>query len=116
MDDSCDEIAEQLNRNFFVVIDGFLLPEQTRELQAVTDHFIELSRQDSYEAQCLRYAGDADQPSSLFDLEPEHTAERPLPRRLNSPVGSHECYRAAMHNPVMLDIAEQLLGPSGIRL
>ena len=37
MDDSCDEIAEQLNRNFFVVIDGFLLPEQTRELRAAID-------------------------------------------------------------------------------
>ena len=100
----------------YAVVEGVFTRAETRELQEVTDHFVRLSANDSYDDQVMRYAGHKGFGASLFDLEPEHTADRPLPRRLNSPVTSHPCYERALRNPVMLDIAEQLLGPSGVRL
>ena len=64
-----EEQVAQYHQLGYATVEGVFTPEQTRELQAVTDHFIELSRQDSYEAQCLRYAGDAGRGGTARDCE-----------------------------------------------
>ncbi len=77
------------------------------ELKAVTAEFVEISR--GLDAQAIDASGKRDK---RFDLEPDHTAENPRIRRLNSPVDHHEFYwRFASESP-MVDVAEDLLGPN----
>ena len=46
-----------------------------------------------------------------FDLEPDHSADNPRLRRLNSPVDHHKEYWAFASTGPFVDIAEDLLGP-----
>jgi hypothetical protein len=100
--------VEFYHENGYLTVEHVYDVATTRELQAVTDHFIELSREVAPSV--------ASEHSQLFDLEPTHTAAIPLPRRLNGPLGCHEVYRRCLHHETMLNYVGQLLGPSGIRL
>lgn len=85
--------------------DGFIGVERLvgepwlRKLQDVTAEFIDISRN----------IKDKDK---RFDLEPDHKADEPRIRRLNSPTDFHETYWEFASQGPFVDIAEDLLGPN----
>jgi ectoine hydroxylase-related dioxygenase (phytanoyl-CoA dioxygenase family) len=85
--------------------DGYLLlpsfvPDATLdELNTVTDQFVDASRS----------AAPSD---GRFDCELDHSPDSPRLRRLNSPVELHEAYRAFSMKGLLVDLAEDLLGPN----
>jgi ectoine hydroxylase-related dioxygenase (phytanoyl-CoA dioxygenase family) len=65
----------------------------------VTDEFVEKSRA-------------VTQHTDVFDLEPGHTSEKPMLRRLKDPIKHHEVYDQALRHPTVLKIVSQLIGPN----
>ncbi len=96
--------AEQIafyHENGYIVVDDVLSAGELAELQQVTDEFVERSRA-------------VDASNEIFDLEPNHSAERPRLRRIKSPDSQHPVYDGIMRHQGILDIVEQLVGP-GLR-
>ena len=67
-------------------------------IQSCSQHYVDESR----------YVNVTDK---RFDLEPDHTAEQPRIRRLNSPVDADERFWEFASTGPFVDIAEDLLGP-----
>ena len=65
----------------FVGVEGLVDARWLERLNKVTNEFIEVSKDYSSARKDKR-----------FDLEPDHSAENPRLRRLNSPVDHHETY------------------------
>ena len=95
---SSDQIAEYRERGYLAV-SGVFTPVEVRELQAVTDEFVERSRLVS-------------EHTEVFDLEPGHTAEHPRLRRLKAPHRQHPAYDRALRNERLLGLLRGLLGDS----
>jgi hypothetical protein len=68
------------------------------ELRAVTDEFVERSRA-------------VTKSDALFDLDPRHTAARPVLRRIKNPADNDPVYRWVAFESPIPDIVAQLLGP-----
>ncbi len=85
------------HENGYLTVENVLQPDELAALQRVTDEFVERSRSIT--------AHDA-----IFDLEPNHSAEKPRLRRIKSPILHHEVYDQTLRNPAILDIVEQLIG------
>ncbi len=83
----------------YLGVEGVFSRVEIRELQDVTDNFVERSRAVT--------ASD-----SVFDLEPSHTPENPRLRRLKFPIKQHPAYRRALVHPTVLAIISQLIGPN----
>jgi len=81
----------------FIGVEGLVGEPWLSKLQAVTKHFIELSR--TVEGKDKR-----------FDLEATHSPEEPRIRRLNSPTDFHETYWEFASQGPFVDVAEDLLG------
>jgi len=83
---------------------GYLLVERAiptdwiERLRAVTAEMVDRSRQQT-------------RSDAVFDLEPDHTAERPRLRRLSSPVVHHPLYWEFLTESPLGDIAADLVGP-----
>ncbi len=93
--------AEQRERYFengFVSVPGLVPQDTLRTLQDVTNDFFEKSRSVT--------ASD-----DTFDVAPEHTAERPVLRRLKSPDARHAAYWD-FATGLMADVAADLVGPN----
>ena len=88
-------------RDGFVVIPDAIAPEDIAELRTVTDEFVERSRS-------------VTEHDDVFDLEADHSAERPLLRRIKTPEKWHPAYARMVRQPVILDALEDLWG-TGIR-
>jgi len=84
--------------NGYVQLERFVSEEWLDRLWAVTNRFIEKSRGMT--------ASD-----SVFDLEPDHTAEAPRIRRITFPVEHDPVYEEFGLRGPIVDIAEDLLGP-----
>ena len=97
---SRDEISFY-HENGYLVIEDVLSAEELLELQRVTDEFVERSRLVS-------------QHDEVYDLEANHSAERPRLRRIKNPIAQHEVYDRTLRHPGILDRVEQLIGP-GLR-
>ena len=96
--------AEQIafyHRNGYLTVENVLSPAELAELRRVTDEFVERSRAIT-------------QHDAIFDLEPNHSAERPRLRRIKSPILHHAVYAQTLRHPGILDIVEQLIG-KGVR-
>ncbi len=93
-----DDVARYHDRGYLAV-ENVLTADEVAELQAVTDAFVEQSRQVSAH-------------TDVFDLEPGHTAEQPRLRRLKSPDKQHEAYDRVLRNDRILDLVGQLIGPA----
>ena len=52
------------------------------------------------------------QSDGKFDIEPDHTAAQPRLRRLSNPPHHHRVFQEFSHEGPVVDIAEDLLGPS----
>lgn len=89
------------HENGYLGVNGVYSEDEIAELRRVTDDFVDQSR--AYTEH-----------TSVFDLEPGHTAEEPRLRRLKEPVDQHPIYASALRQDRMLDIVEQLIGP-GVR-
>ena len=84
--------------NGFLQLEAFISEEWLDRLWAVTNRFIDESRGLS--------ASD-----SVFDLEPDHTADNPRLRRVTFPVEHDPVYEEFGLRGPIVDIAEDLLGP-----
>lgn len=82
----------------YVGAPGLISADWLERLKAVTAEFVERSR--------LAAPGD-----KVFDVEPDHSADNPRLRRLNSPVEQHELYWEFASTGPFADIAQDLLGP-----
>ena len=89
------------HENGYLVVEDVLSPEELAALRRVTDDFVERSRAIS--------ASD-----EVFDLEPDHSAERPRLRRIKNPILQHDVYDQTLRHKGILDRVEQLIGP-GVR-
>lgn len=87
--------------NGYLVIEDVLSADELSALQRVTDDFVERSRAIS-------------QHNDIYDLEANHSAERPRLRRIKNPIAQHEVYDQTLRHPGILDRVEQLIGP-GVR-
>ena len=90
------------HENGYIVVENALSGDELAALQRVTDEFVERSRGLS-------------KSDDVFDLEPNHSAERPRLRRIKNPILQHEVYDQTLRHDGMLDIVEQLIGP-GVRM
>lgn len=89
------------HENGYISVENVLSGHEVKELQRVTDEFVEKSRE-------------VTDHTELFDLEPGHTPEKPMLRRLKSPIDHHDVYASTIRHDGILDIVAQLIGP-GIR-
>jgi phytanoyl-CoA hydroxylase len=95
-----DQVAFYRENGYLMVPNVFSAAELA-ELNRVTDDYVEASRRVS--------ASDA-----VFDVGPGHAADAPKLRRIKDPVTQDPAYTAAMKQPRLIAILQQLLGP-GIR-
>jgi phytanoyl-CoA hydroxylase len=95
-----DQIGTYREQGYLAVRNVFTADE-VRELQRVTDEFVERSREVS-------------EHTDVFDLEPGHTAEAPRLRRLKTPHRQHVAYDRALRNDAVLAVVRQLVG-DGVR-
>lgn len=86
----------------FVTVDGVLTTDQLAQAHSILDELVEQSR------------GIASS-DAVFDLEPDHSADRPRVRRIKSPAQAHPFFDAVLRSPAILDLVESVLGPD-IRL
>ncbi len=93
-----DQVAFYRDNGYLVIPDVFSA-EQLTDLNAVTDTFVERSR-------------DIVESDTVLDIAPDHTAEVPKLRRVKDPTRQHEIYDRASRDPALLVILQQLLGPS----
>ncbi|MGY9056566.1 MAG: phytanoyl-CoA dioxygenase family protein [Alphaproteobacteria bacterium] len=91
------EQREVFFREGYLGLPGFVEAETVKRLQATTERFVELSRQET-------------KPGNVFDVAPEHTAEKPVLRRLKRPDERDETYWAFARD-ILADVAADLLGP-----
>ncbi|MBS0661634.1 MAG: phytanoyl-CoA dioxygenase family protein [Verrucomicrobia bacterium] len=82
----------------YLAVEAVFSPAEVRELQEVTDQFVERSRA-------------VTENDAVFDLEPSHTAQAPRLRRLKAPSKQHPAYHRALTHPKVLAIVSQLIGP-----
>lgn len=94
-----DAQIEDYRRDGYIGVEGVLSLEEVKELQQVTDSFVESSRQ-------------VTESDDVYDLEPGHTAANPKLRRVKSPIEAHDVYRKTLGHKKILDIVAQLIGPS----
>jgi phytanoyl-CoA hydroxylase len=85
----------------YLAVGNVFTADEVRELQQVTDDFVEQSRH-------------TDRHTDVFDLEPGHTSAQPRLRRLKAPHRRHPAYDRALRNDAVLATLRQLLG-DGIR-
>ena len=85
-------------RDGFLALPGFVDAAWLDRLREVTAGFVEQSR-------ALRES------NRVFDLEPDHSAERPRLRRLTMPADLHETFWEFVSRSPIVDVVEDLLGP-----
>ena len=81
----------------YLQLDSFIVGRWLADLQEASAQFIEQSRSLS-------------KSNRSFDLEPDHSAERPRLRRLTSPVDHHETFRRFAFDGPAAQLAQALLG------
>ena len=89
------------HENGYLVVEDVLSAEELQALQRVTDEFVERSRSVS-------------QHNDVYDLEENHSPERPRLRRIKNPIAQHAVYDQTLRHQGILDRVEQLIGP-GLR-
>ena len=83
----------------FIGVENLVGEPWLSRLQDITAEFIDISR---------RIKGE----DKRFDLEPNHNADEPRIRRLNSPADFHKIYWEFASQGPFVDVAEDLLGPN----
>ena len=86
-------------KNGYLQLENFISRDWLDKLWKVTEEFIEISKGKS-------------ESDEVFDLEPNHAPDEPRLRRLSFPAGQHEVYKDFAFNGPIVDLAEDLVGPS----
>ena len=94
--------VEEYGEKGYIGVEGVISPSEVKELQDVTDEFVEKSRA-------------VTQHTDVLDLEPDHTPEFPKLRRVVNPVKNHPAYDRILRRPDILDIVSQLVGTEAVR-
>jgi ectoine hydroxylase-related dioxygenase (phytanoyl-CoA dioxygenase family) len=93
-----EEQVRSYRRDGYVAVSHVIDATRLAELRAVTDEFVERSRA-------------VTKSDALFDLDPRHTAARPVLRRIKNPADNDPVYRWVAFESPIPDIVAQLLGP-----
>ena len=93
---------DEYHERGFIGVEGVLPDEQVAELQAVTDDFVERSRE-------------ATEHTDVFDLEPDHTPENPKLRRIKEPHLVHDAYDRVMRDEGIVEMTSKLFGTWAVR-
>jgi ectoine hydroxylase len=98
------KVLSQDQREFYfehgyLVLENFINQDWLDRLWAVTNGFIEKSRERT-------------KSGGVFDLEPNHTAENPRLRRISQPVEIDPVYEEFGLRGPIVDLAEDLVGPN----
>jgi ectoine hydroxylase-related dioxygenase (phytanoyl-CoA dioxygenase family) len=93
-----DEQVAAYHRDGYVALRNLIDRAKVAELRAVTDEFVERSRQVS-------------ESGALFDLDPRHSAAHPIVRRIKNPADNHPIYRWVAFESPIPDIVTELIGP-----
>jgi phytanoyl-CoA hydroxylase len=88
--------------NGYLIINDVLTPAQVAEGRRIVEEFTERSR-------ALTESDD------VFDLEPQHSADKPAIRRLKSPAKQHPFFDGLIQSDAILDPLESVLGGPNIR-
>ncbi|MBT3789158.1 MAG: phytanoyl-CoA dioxygenase family protein [Alphaproteobacteria bacterium] len=96
-----DDQVEAYHRDGYVVVGDVFNEIEVAALNAVTDNFVQSSREVSEHNQ-------------IFDLEDDHSAARPRVRRIKTPHLHHEVYDSAARDKRLVSILDRLIGP-GVR-
>jgi ectoine hydroxylase-related dioxygenase (phytanoyl-CoA dioxygenase family) len=93
-----EEQHASYHRDGYLAIPRLLEAERVDALRRVTDEFVERSRR-------------AARSDEIFDVDPRHTADHPVVRRIKNPADNHPLYRwVALESPIP-DIVAELIGP-----
>ena len=92
-----DDQIDQYATDGYVLVEDALEPETLRRLQDVTDELVA----DAY--------GEAEH-TSVLDLDPRHTPDRPLVRRIKHPYFAHAFYRQLAADPAVMAALAPLIG------
>ncbi len=91
--------VEHYHKQGYLVLEQFVPGDWLQQLNSVTEKFVDESR-----------TSDGSDPR--FDLEPDHAADNPRLRRLNSPVDRDPLYWKFAAESLLVDLAEAILGPN----
>ncbi len=83
--------------NGYLIVEDVLTPDQVDEGRRIVEDFTERSRS-------------VTESNDVFDLEPDHTSERPAIRRLKQPAKQHPFFDDLIHSDAILDPLESLIG------
>lgn len=93
-----DEQRRFYFKNGYLLVESIIPQEWIDRLIEVTDQKVEYSRS-------------LTQSDDVFDLEPDHTTERPRLRRLSNPVDHHPIYWEFASQSILGDVVADLVGP-----
>ncbi len=96
-----DQDIEFYHRSGYLLVPEVFSPAEIAELRAVTEEFVERSREIS-------------EHTEVYDLEDDHTASRPRVRRIKTPHLHHPAYAAAARHEKVVEILGRLISP-GLR-
>ncbi len=85
--------------NGYLVVENVLSGDEVKELQRVTEDFVEQARLVSTH-------------NEIYDLEDSHSAAEPRVRRIKTPHIHHESYAKMVAQPNILAVLQKLWGPS----
>lgn len=92
-----DEQRDFYAANGYLQLPSFVSGRWLDDLQAVAQEFVDRSRSES-------------RSTRVFDLEPDHKADAPRIRRLNSPVDQHETFARFTLDGPAAELAQAVLG------
>jgi ectoine hydroxylase-related dioxygenase (phytanoyl-CoA dioxygenase family) len=94
-----DEQVASYHRDGYLAVPRLIPPDRIEALRRVTEGFVERSRAIT-------------RSDSVYDLDPRHTPDAPVLRRIKNPADHDPLYRwVALESPI-LDVVGELLGPS----
>jgi ectoine hydroxylase-related dioxygenase (phytanoyl-CoA dioxygenase family) len=94
------------NENGYLLVERVVSPALLGRLRADFNAWVDESR-----AKTAPYGNTLDG-RPRFDLESDHTAERPALRRVASPIEVSEAYLEAVHAPDVIEAVAALIGPN----
>ena len=92
-----DDQVNSFNEKGYLVVENLLPENILKDLQKVTDDFVEQSRS-------------INENDAIFDLSDSHTSENPVVRRLKDPHLIHTVYSDIIKNNLITDVVSKLIG------
>jgi ectoine hydroxylase-related dioxygenase (phytanoyl-CoA dioxygenase family) len=92
-----DEQIKNYNEKGYIIVENAIPPEKLKELQKVTNSFVEKSRL-------------INENNEIFDISDDHSESNPKLRRLKNPHQIHNSYESITKDNCILDLVSQLIG------